>query len=83
MSAVNPRLGGAPQAVAACCASLAPFWASAFQSQGQNQLECLPAEAEAEVFLVLGVLESGRGEVGTAQRGPPPRDPEISLEMGT
>lgn len=54
-----------------------------FSHKGQNQFEHLPAgKAVAEVFLVLGVLESGRGKADSGQGGPPPRKPEVSLETG-
>lgn len=55
-----------------------------FSHKEQNQFECLPeGEAEAEVVLLLGVVESGRGAAGTGQGGPPPTDPEVSQEMET
>lgn len=54
-----------------------------FSHEGHHQFECLPAgEAKTEVFLVLGVLEFGKGKAGTRQGVPPPRDPEVSSEMG-
>lgn len=34
--------------------------------------------SRAAVFLVLGVLESGRGKAGTGHGGPPLRDLEVS-----
>lgn len=50
-----------------------------FSHKGQNQFECLPeGKAESEVFLVLRVVEYGRGEAGTGQGGPTPRDPKVS-----
>lgn len=53
-----------------------PSGPALFGHNGQNQFECLPAEAE--VFLVFGVSESGRGKAGTGQGDPPPRDPKVS-----
>lgn len=50
-----------------------------FGHKGQKQFEFQPArEAEAEVFLAFGVLESGRGEAGTGQGDPPLRGPKVS-----
>lgn len=47
--------------------------------KGQKQFEFLPArEAEAEVFLVFGALESGRGKAGTGQGDLPLRGPKVS-----
>lgn len=46
-----------------------------FSHLGQTQSECPPAgEAEAELFLALGALETGKGVVGTGLRGPPEED---------
>lgn len=81
---MNTSQGRATQAVADHEPVLLPSRPLLFSHKGLNQFECLPAgEAKAEVFLVLKVPESGRGKAGTGQEGPPPRDPEVSLETET
>lgn len=49
----------------------------------RHKISLSACQLEKQVFLVLGVLESGKGEAGTAQGGPPTRDPEVSSETGT